>query len=139
MQLQSDLQLKSVKQVYMIWLWMDAAWDWTFERIQDKGNLQVGVIGQLGATAFMQQIATMQLELPALVYATQLEMYWQSYIATPDNTCTTFYQDVCGFPVENAAALCGNATFDFSDSFSTSFALTNIYFFTNGFNAKFYN
>jgi hypothetical protein len=33
----------------MIWLWIDTAWDFTFERIQDGGSSQIGVIGQLGA------------------------------------------------------------------------------------------
>jgi hypothetical protein len=54
----------------MIWLWIDTAWDLTFERTQDGGNLQYGVIGQLGAQAFQLAMTTMRLEVPLMTYAT---------------------------------------------------------------------
>ena len=56
----------------MIWLWMTSAWELTFERTPEGGNYQIGVIGTLGATAFMTEMQVMQLEFPMLTIAQQL-------------------------------------------------------------------
>ena len=53
----------------MIWLWMKTSWDLTFERSQNGGSYQIGVIGTLGATAFYDVMTTMQLEFPMLTIA----------------------------------------------------------------------
>ena len=50
-QLQTYLGLKEVRQVYVIWLWMDTAYDYTFARVQSGGDVEIGVLGTLGATA----------------------------------------------------------------------------------------
>ena len=37
--LTATLGFNDVKQTYMMWLWLDTAWDLTFARIQDGGNV----------------------------------------------------------------------------------------------------
>lgn len=37
--LTQTLGLSDKRQTYMIWLWIDTAWDFTFERTQDGGDL----------------------------------------------------------------------------------------------------
>lgn len=83
-------------------------------------------------------MSTMQLELPALTWATALE---QAYLANSTQTCTDFYSSsvICGFTSEVATNLCANATFDFSDTFKSSFALVNLFLFKDQFNPVYYN
>jgi hypothetical protein len=50
--LTSTLGLSSIQQTYMIWLWLDTAFDMTYSRVQDGGNAQVGAISGLGAKTF---------------------------------------------------------------------------------------
>ena len=61
-----------VRQTYVIWLWMDTAWNLTFARDQDGGDTQVGILGTLGASAFNVTINQMQLEVPMLTIAEEL-------------------------------------------------------------------
>ena len=60
-----------VRQTYVIWLWMDTAYNLTFARTQSKGDTQIGIIGTLGAAAFNTTINQMQLEVPMLTIAQQ--------------------------------------------------------------------
>ena len=62
------------KRAYLIWLWMTTAWDLTFERTQNGGNFQIGVIGTLGATAFATEMTTMSIEFPMLTMASQVNV-----------------------------------------------------------------
>ena len=36
--LKDSLGLSSVEQTYLIWLWLDTAYDMTYSRVQDGGN-----------------------------------------------------------------------------------------------------
>ena len=72
-QLQTYLGLKEVRQAYVIWLWMETAYDYTFARVQSGGDVEIGVLGTLGATALNVTMTQMQLEFPMLTIAEQLQ------------------------------------------------------------------
>lgn len=110
--LTATLGFSDVKQTYMMWLWLNTAWDLTFERIQDGGNVQTGVIGTLGATAFEDTISYMRLELPLMTLATQMQIYLG---AAPN--CTSFYMTNMKLSNETSQLLCADPTFGFSDVF----------------------
>ena len=55
-----------------MWLWLETAWDFTFERADIGGSYQIGVIGTLGATAFGKTYETMALEVPLIALAEQM-------------------------------------------------------------------
>ena len=113
--------------VYMLWLWMETAWDLTFSRDDVGGSYQIGVIGTLGATAFGQVYAGMALEVPLITLAEQMEQ------AVSGLSCQEIY--VNKFKITQFDRLCGaNSQFNFADPFKSSFGLTNIYLYNDKFN-----
>ena len=86
------------KRAYLIWLWMQTAWDLTFEQSQNNGSFQIGVIGTLGATAFYEVMTTMQLEFPMLTFAQQMAIDYDS--VEHGMTCEDLYQGHLGLTFE---------------------------------------
>ena len=66
---------------------MQSAYEMTFERTLDHGNYQIGVIGTMGANAFMDRILEMQLEFPMLTMAEEL----QSQYTASGLSCADYY------------------------------------------------
>ena len=62
-----------VKEVYMMYLWMDTLVKETFQREREGGDVEMGVIPTLGSTAFKQYMEYMSLELPLIVHAHAFE------------------------------------------------------------------
>ena len=91
------------KRAYLIWLWMTTLWDQTFARVQDGGSYQIGIIGTLGATAFSQEMTTMNLEFPMLTIAQQLNLTLGS------QQCEEFYINNNLVTQEQATSLCTNS------------------------------
>jgi len=114
---------------------METAWDLTFARTQDGGNLQIGVIGTLGATALSEVMDVMSLELGAMTYATALELN----VVEAGTSCHDFYTNDCGWTNEAAVTgLCKSPTYNWSDPFLTSYALVNLFLYRDTFNKHFY-
>ena len=65
-ELQTYLGFSDPRQAYVIWLWMDTAFNQTFARVQSGGDTEIGILGTLGATAFNMTMNQMQLEFPML-------------------------------------------------------------------------
>jgi hypothetical protein len=116
----------------LIYLWLKYARDFTLERTQDGGNLELGRAAQLGSKALQRSMSTMEVELPNILYATQFNT---SFLNTQTN-CSTFYYNTLNFTPQVAASLCNSnptnltlnsSVFDFSDVFRTSYALVNIF------------
>lgn len=63
------LGLNSVNQPYLIWLWLDTAYNLTLARTQNGGDAEIGIISGMGAPAFENTITTMMIELPMFTYA----------------------------------------------------------------------
>ena len=61
--------LNTPDQVYLIWLWLDTAYDLTLARTQDGGDAEIGTISGIGAPAFENTITTMMIEFPMFTYA----------------------------------------------------------------------
>lgn len=83
----------------MLWLWMDTLFHQTFERTQDGGNLELGVMPSLGALSFEQNMNIMHLELPLIVYGHLLIDH------TVQTDCSANYQ-AYGFTTEQSETLC---------------------------------
>ena len=93
------------KRAYMLWLWMQTAYDLTFARYQNEpipGSFQIGVIGTLGATAFSVEMTTMSLEMPMLTLATQMALDFES----SGLTCQDMYTTNLGLTDVQATSLC---------------------------------
>ena len=84
----------------MLWLWMTTAKELTFEQFQNGGNFQTGVIGAIGAPAFMTEINTMSLEFPMLTLASQVNITLEGV------ACEDFYNDTLHMTEAQATALC---------------------------------
>jgi hypothetical protein len=67
--LTSRLELNSVQQTYLIWLWIDTAFNQTFSRVMDGGNAQVGAISGRGSQTLKDTMNTMMIELPMFTWA----------------------------------------------------------------------
>lgn len=79
-------------------------------------------------------MTTMKLELPLLTYATQLEI---DYLAN-GLTCPDFYTSEYKATSDIASLLCANSTYDFSDTYLSSFANINMMLYGKVFNPKYY-
>ena len=90
------------KRAYLLWLWMQTAWDLTFEETDNhnNGNYQIGVIGTIGSKALKDGMLIMRLEFPMLTIATQMEINLRGL------TCQEIYTNVFGMTTEMATALC---------------------------------
>ena len=62
-------------------------------------------------------------------------MYYDTNVTATPPKCPSYY-DMVGLDSE---ALCANSTFNFTDSYETAFALTNLYLFKQDFNPTYYN
>ena len=132
----------TVRQTYVIWLWMDTAWDLTFARTQDNGDTQIGVLGTLGAAALNTTINMMQLEVPMFTLAETLSLdLTTTYGPTIDTTnCEAIYTTEFKLTADQATDLCTNSTmFNFTDIFESSLAMTNTYLYGSVYNPKYYN
>lgn len=85
------LGLDSVQQTYMIWLWLNTAYDLTYSRTADGGDAQVGLISSIGAPAFEETMTIMQLEFPMFTYASQFNISYAANVTSSGQTCTSFY------------------------------------------------
>ena len=61
--------LNTPDQVYLIWLWLDTAYNLTLVRAQDGGDAEIGIISGMGAPALENTITTMMIEFPMFTYA----------------------------------------------------------------------
>ena len=130
-----------VRQTYVIWLWMDTAWNLTFARTQSGGDTQLGIIGTLGAAAFNTTINQMQLEVPMFTLAEELtQTINETYGMTVNTTnCEEIYQKQFSLTVNQSISLCTNSSFfNFSDVFSSSVAFTNTYLYGSVYNPNYY-
>jgi hypothetical protein len=138
------LGLDYVEQTYMLWLWLDTAYNITFNRMDIGGNNQFGNVGVLASKTLKNTIATMQIELPMFILASQFNMtYWQG-VQSSNWNCTNFYETQLSFPSTQAIALCTNDTSNtfnflndtnnFQGYIKTCVALTSIYLYGNMFN-----
>ena len=140
-ELQTNLGLPEVRQAYVIWLWMDTAYNQTFARVQSGGDTEIGILGTLGATAFNVTMNQMQLEFPMLTISEQLVQDISTvYGLDIDNaTCNTIYTDTFKLTADQALELCANSTyFNFSSVFNTTVALTNTYLYKSIYNPDYY-
>ena len=80
--LKDSLGLSSVEQTYLIWLWLDTAYDMTYSRVQDGGNAQVGAISGIGANSFQDTMTTMMLELPMFTWASQFNISYAANVTS---------------------------------------------------------
>jgi hypothetical protein len=112
--LTTSLGLSSIQQTYMIWLWLDTAYDMTYSRVQDGGNAQVGAISGIGANSLQDTMTIMMLELPMFTWASQFNISYAANVTSLGQDCSSFYT-IIGFPTAQTAALCADAsnTFNF--------------------------
>jgi hypothetical protein len=127
------LELEQDEQSYLIFLWLKYARDFTLERTQDGGNLELGISAQLGSKALLKSMQIMEAELPNLLFAT----YFNEAFNNTQTNCSIFYYNTLNFTKDVAASLCNlypsvttlNSTvFNFTDPFLTTYALTNIFY-----------
>ena len=79
-----------VKRTYLLWLWMQTAWNQTFSQGNDY---QVGLISSTGSVAFDETMSTMKLELPMLVFAEFCNWtVYTKYMETSGLTCADIYE-----------------------------------------------
>ena len=125
------------KRAYLLWLWMQTAWDLTFARTQTPGgSFQIGVIGTLGATAFSTEMTTMSLEFPMLTLSSVVAQDFKD----SGLDCSGFYTTNLGLTDDQATPLCTTSTnFTFSDSMQTAVALTNTYLYQGTFQPFYFN
>ena len=132
------------RRAYMLWLWLDTLFHQTFERTQDGGNLELGVMPSLGALSFEQNMNIMHLELPLIVYGHLLI----DHTVHPANqtACSANYL-AYGFTPDQIYPLCNN-----SNSFNNGWTndgtvlaidsavnLLNLYFYGDQFNQTLYS
>ena len=55
----TSLGLADSKQTYLLWLWLNTAYTLSFERTNDGGNSQYGIISGMGSEAFYDTMTTM--------------------------------------------------------------------------------
>ena len=122
-----------VKRTYLLWLWMQTAWNQTFSQ---GDNYQVGLIGSIGATALEETMTTMNLEFPMLIIAEAM-----NYNITQSGlSCIDIYQDKLGMDQSMSERLCQNSVnFTFTDKMQTCVALTNTYLYLGGFKDYYYD
>ena len=139
--LKDSLGLSSVEQTYLIWLWLDTAYDMTYSRVQDGGNAQVGAISGIGANSFQDTMTTMMLELPMFTWASQFNISYAANVTSSGQTCESFYTMI-GFPTAQMTGLCADSsnTFNFvynatnnQGYFKSALALTSVYLYRNKF------
>ena len=80
------------KRTYLIYLWIDTLIKQTFQRQQDGGNLELGVLPTLGQAAFEQNMDLMHLEFPIIVYGSLLQNYTSGQYCGPFFTTYGFSQ-----------------------------------------------
>ena len=142
----------SVRQTYVIWLWMDTAYNLTFARTADKGDTQIGIIGTLGASAFNVTMNQMQLEVPMFTIAEELtQTINTTYKLSEQNAnetklsinstqCEEVYTKQFMLTQNQSISLCTNSSFfNFSDVFNSSVAFVNTYLYSSVYNPKYYN
>ena len=131
-----------IRRAYMLWLWMDTLYSHTFQRVQDGGNLELGVMPSLGSLAFEQSIDTMHLEFPLILYAHLL----QNHTSEASSTCASFYESF-KLTQNQTSHLCNKTLNSFNNGYlnnGTSIALDsavnflNIYFYGSKFNNTLY-
>jgi hypothetical protein len=136
------LGLNSVNQPYLIWLWLDTAYDLTLSRTQNGGDAEIGIISGMGATTFENTITNMMIELPMFTYASQFNISYAANVTSSGQSCNSFYT-MLGFGITETTALCNDATntFNFAYNatnnqgyFKSALALTSIYLYKNKFN-----
>ena len=66
------------KRAYMIWLWLNTAYQQSFEQVQNGGSYQSGVNSKLQAKAFQDVMTNMQLEFPMLTIAQQIASQFEA-------------------------------------------------------------
>ena len=122
-----------VKRTYLLWLWMQTAWNETFSVGQGYQN---GLIGSISANAFEERMATMNIEFPMLTIAQTMKYnYTESGL-----DCADFYTTKLGVADSIAQNLCQQSTnFTFADPMLTCVALTNTYLYLGEFNMWYYD
>ena len=118
----------------MVYLWIETLFEQTFQRVQDGGNIELGVMPSLGSQAFLQWMQVMRYEVPAILYGSVLQNITVSAGKEAPDNCTEFYTAI-GFSQAQSEAICQDSLFDFSQPMSTYFNLVNIYFYEDVFNA----
>lgn len=124
-----------VRRPYLIYMWLETLVEQTFQRQQDGGNKELGVMPSLGSTAFTKYMQYMSLEMPLITYQHLL------LNATADlPRCEHFYSSF-GFSLMTLHRLCsdrikGEVNFWDTKSLDTMYALLNIYFYGSSFNEK---
>lgn len=89
----SDISNCEVKEVYMIYLWLETLYAETFQRQQEGGNQELGVMPSLGSASFKQYYEFMSLEVPliTITHAFQDAMSTDSQF---ESNCTYFYENM---------------------------------------------
>lgn len=84
-ELRIRLSLDTVEQVYMIWLWLDTAFQLNFQRNTTRS--EIGFIGNIAGDATFETVTLMQLELPMFTYATQFNTSYYSNVTLAQQDC----------------------------------------------------
>mmetsp|Transcript_19682 Transcript_19682/g.14416 ORF Transcript_19682/g.14416 Transcript_19682/m.14416 type:complete len:114 (-) Transcript_19682:1041-1382(-) len=106
----------------------------TGNREDEGGNLQVALLSQMSAPGIEYSVGKIEFELPVIVYAYQ----FLTAMYDSGSTCEDLYTSYGVADSTELANLCANATFDFSDPEQTSFALMNIFFNKDTYQAQYY-
>lgn len=88
-----------VKRTYLLWLWMQTAWNETFSQ---GDSYQVGLVGSLGAAAFDEVMTNMKLDFPMLTIAEAMKYNYTS----SGLSCYNFYEDYLGMDDDMTERLC---------------------------------
>lgn len=142
MTLTGKLNLDSPQQTYFIWLWLSTAHSQVFNRIQDGGNEQTGLMGSIGAKANNDAFTTMKIEFPLLLIASSFNNTYWNNVTTNGQDCYYFYTNVFNFGETGANNLCSDPTNTFNwvkgpgdeGYLKTSLALLTVYFYGANFN-----
>lgn len=114
--LKKNLLLQSEEQVYLIYLWFKYAEKETIDRLSLGGSRADFLIGKWAGGGVSSYLNTMEIEIPVIVYAYEMEADYKAN----GLGCTLYSTTILGVPTLTAGIICTFSDFDWTDPITTA-------------------